>query len=119
MADINTMSNQEVIDFLKTRDHKAGMNAVSAVIENAYKIQGIEFFCPECGSDKRVSNGKTRSGFNRYKCKDCGKNYTALTNTVFEGTDYSWDEMVEAVYDVITKQSVEYLMNNIRQAAES
>lgn len=31
--------------------------------------------CPECQSDRRVKNGNAH-GEQRYKCKDCGCNYT-------------------------------------------
>lgn len=42
------------------------------------------------------------------------KRYTALTNTIFEGTDYTWDEMVNDVHMVINKESVDYIALNLR-----
>ncbi len=33
--------------------------------------------CPECGSDLNVKNGRTYYGKQRYKCKDCGRQYIA------------------------------------------
>ena len=113
--DITRMTNQEIIDFLRTRDRKVSIQSIGTDIENVFKQNGIEFVCPVCGSVNRVKNGKNRSGLVRYKCKDCGTGYTVETNTIFEGTDYSWDEMVNAVYYVITKQSVEYIMMNVKQ----
>ena len=113
MPDIESMSIQEVIDFLKNKDFKASMTANSIFIEKHLKNFGINPFCPVCGSQKGVLNGYNKSGVTQYKC-ECGKRYTALTNTIFEGTDYTWEEMVRAVHMVINKESVDYIAQNLR-----
>ena len=97
MPDIEHMSMQEVIDFLRNKDYKASKTANSIFIEKLFKNFGINPFCPACGSQKGVLNGKNKSGATQYKC-ECGKRYTALTNTIFEGTNYTWDEMVNAAH---------------------
>lgn len=33
-------------------------------------------YCPECGSDDVVKNGKTPAGSRRYLCRECGKSFT-------------------------------------------
>lgn len=40
--------------------------------------------CRHCGSERFVRNGTTAYGVHRYKCKDCGKSFTLLTNTIFD-----------------------------------
>ena len=113
MPDIERMSMQEVIDFLRNKDYKTSKTANSIFIEKHFKNFGINLFCPACGSQKSVLNGFNKSGITQYKC-ECGKRYTALTNTIFEGTDYTWDEMVNAVHMVINKESVDYIALNLR-----
>lgn len=39
--------------------------------------------CPGCHSIKALKNGKDKNGTQRYKCKDCGKNFNILENTLF------------------------------------
>lgn len=58
------------------------------------------------------------SGSQRYKCKDCGRSYTATTNTMFNGTDYSWGEMVAIIKDLFNDTNIEYKMKNLRQREE-
>ena len=113
MPDIERMSMREVIDFLRNNDYKTSNTANSIFIEIHFLDFGIHPFCPVCGSQKSVLNRKNKSGVSQYKCK-CGKRYTALTNTIFEGTDYTWDEMVNDVHMVINKESVDYIALNLR-----
>jgi len=37
-------------------------------------------FCPHCKSNNIIKNGKYK-GKQRFRCKDCGKNFNSLTNT--------------------------------------
>lgn len=39
--------------------------------------------CPSCHSINVLKNGKDKNGTQRYKCKDCGKNFNILENTLF------------------------------------
>lgn len=110
------MSNQQIIEYLRGKDYKASMSAVSLTLEKAYVNNDILLRCPNCENDLRVSNGEYKSVIVQYKCKSCGKKYSALTNTIFEDGDYTWDEMVSAVYCTITKQSIEYMMHNVKSS---
>lgn len=114
MPDIDKMSDSEIVDYLKQRNKKKATNVVAEFIEDKLTQSGIEIKCPKCGSAKRIEYGTTTSGVNKYKCKDCGKFYNALTNTIFEATDYTWDEMVDIVHDVITYQSINYVASTTR-----
>lgn len=58
--------------------------------------------CVHCGSVAFIKNGKDRKGNSRYLCKDCGKSFTALTNTALNGTHKSasvWKEYVKNLLD--------------------
>lgn len=39
--------------------------------------------CPSCGG-RPVKDGRTEAGHQRYRCRDCGRRYSAFTSTVFE-----------------------------------
>ena len=56
MPDIERMSMQEVIDFLRNKDYKASNTANSIFIEKHLLDFGIHPFCPVCGSQKGVLN---------------------------------------------------------------
>ena len=47
--------------------------------------------CPICGSDNAVSFGYSPEGLPRYRCSECGKHYTLLSNTIFHSTNKSFD----------------------------
>ena len=49
MPDIERMSMQEVIDFLRNKDYKTSKTANSIFIEKHFKNFGINLFCPACG----------------------------------------------------------------------
>ena len=42
-----------------------------------------EICCPACGSTSHIGHGKDKNGVQRYKCKDCGKTYNIVTNSLF------------------------------------
>lgn len=46
-----------------------------------FKDRALE--CPACQSTKISKNGKDRNGTQRYKCRDCGKNFNIAQNSLF------------------------------------
>ena len=115
MSDIEKMSKKEILDYLRSIDDKSIKTASTDEIERHLKNALIETRCPKCNSPNKYNNGTDNAGSRRYKCKDCGRGYTAVTNTVFEGTNYTWDEMVDIVFYVITGQTINFICNNIRE----
>lgn len=73
---------------------------------------------PNCNIQNKMKNRMNDSGSQRYKCKDCGRSYTATTNTMFNGTDYSWGEMVAIIKDLFNDTNIEYKTKNLRQREE-
>ena len=67
MSDIERMSMQEVIDFLRNKDYKTSNTANSIFIEKHYIDFSIHPFFPVCGSQKGVLIGKNKSGVSQYK----------------------------------------------------
>lgn len=116
MTDITKMTKQEIIDYLRKQDTQAGKTASTDDVEAHFVDAGIDITCPECGTAKRTKAGKYHSGTQGYRCSNskCNKRYSIAVNTIFEDTDYSWSEMVDIVFYVITKQSIDFMCNNIR-----
>lgn len=47
--------------------------------------------CPVCGSCDYISYGVTPQGKIRFECKDCGRIYNLISNTIFHSTNKSFD----------------------------
>ena len=47
--------------------------------------------CPVCGSHEYISYGETPEGKTRFECKDCGRYYNLISNTIFHSTNKGFD----------------------------
>jgi len=72
--DLTTAQRLELEELLAGRPPGA---AVAAVVEASL---GDERRCPHCGNEKSVGCGKA-NGLRRFRCKQCGKSFNALTGT--------------------------------------
>lgn len=62
--------------------------------------------CPHC-AEKRISKfGQTKNGVKRYICKDCGKTFTPLTGTIFDGHKISISEWMEYCLNIFRYLSI-------------
>lgn len=57
----------------------ASTNDLSQTIKDKYHINHDT--CPLCGSSNFVKNGKSRLGIQKFKCKDCIRNFSETTNS--------------------------------------
>lgn len=58
--------------------------------------------CPVCGSVSIRKHGSTKSGGQRWRCRDCGKTFTAATGTILGATKLKaevWKRYVECFVD--------------------
>lgn len=58
--------------------------------------------CPVCGCTHVVRNGKRKDGTQKYRCMDCGKSFTATTNSVAGGTHKNlktWEKFIDCMMD--------------------
>lgn len=57
----------------------------------AYERKNIK--CTECGSNHIVKNGFSKTGIQTYKCKNCGRRFDDLTDTIFNGTHLTYEQI--------------------------
>ena len=78
------------VDELTAAQRKEVAAVLSDPPEGAASLAAIELGvdderrCPHCGAGGAVSRGKAR-GLRRFRCKDCGKTFGALTGTALSG----------------------------------
>jgi len=66
---------------------------------------GVNQHCPKCGPGKIVKNGK-RNHIQRYKCMDCGTQFTLFTDTIMEKTKWDWNIWVEVMRLTLNNTSI-------------
>ena len=70
-------------------------------------INSIEVnFCPHCNSSNINKKGFTNNKIQRYYCKDCGKKFTPITNTIFDNHKISIAEWIEFLLDIFNYGSL-------------
>ena len=119
--EIEKMNEQQIIEYLRSKSasSKALGVAKSRTVEDFFIEHNITIRCPKCLSPKKVKNGTNDSGITRYKCKDCGKGYSIVTNTIFEGSSYSVDEVINAVHAVLNDDTTVYMSENTKSTTQS
>lgn len=112
---LDTMSTDELLAYVKQREKQspdANTKKIVSIVNSQSIEEKMNYFhipirCPDCEGTSKIKYAKTPKGTIRYKCKDCGKTYTALTKTIFDGTDFTWDEMVLMVQKAINFDDLE------------
>lgn len=100
----------KLLDLLNEKDLEELVNDVySRLVSNRAQPSMSRAFdktaaqaCVNCGSVHFVKNGKDRKGNARYLCRDCGKSFTALTDTTLCGTRkeaVTWKTYVESLLE--------------------
>ena len=67
--------------------------------------------CPFCSSHIVNKNGKRSNGLQRYKCCECGRRFTRLSNTILEKTRWHYEIWVEVVRMILNDFSLDAMMN--------
>lgn len=113
MAEISDFSEDELLAELRNRNAKTAQSFVTETILDKLKENGIEVHCPDCLSIAYKVYNKTPNGTIRYKCLECGKTFSATKNTIFEGTDLSWKEMVELILSLLQNSTYQAIATNL------
>ena len=83
-----------------------------ATFLNTIKVEG----CKYCGSIDIKKFGFTGVGVQRYKCKDCGKTFNVLTNTIFDNHKISIFDWVEYLLNIFGYVSFNSTSRNSKTA---
>ncbi|WP_301898054.1 hypothetical protein [uncultured Holdemanella sp.] len=60
--DINKMTLQEIIEYLKTKNSRLAKIATTIDFQKAFKQNGISIRCPYCDSLNFIKSGKSTNG---------------------------------------------------------
>ena len=98
---IKDLSYSERRELLEMLERSAQSYELTKEIEEArFSAKGI--YCPRCGGiDGVVKFGRTPKG-QRYRCKDCGRTFTAMSLSLFQGTHKAltvWEKYIECMLD--------------------
>ena len=73
-----------------------------------------EKHCPACSSCNFVKNGKSNNKIQTYKCKECGKRFNDLTNTLFANSKLTMPQ-IEKLFQCMNDKSTICEMAEIMQ----
>lgn len=83
------------------------------IAKHASNINEIKFLnnikidrCRKCGSSNIVKNGFYNSKLQKFHCKDCGKNFSPITNTIFDSRKIPISEWLEYIIHLLEFHSV-------------
>ena len=62
--------------------------------------------CRHCGSPEIKKGGFSANGVQMYQCKACGKKFTVLTGTIFDGHKVPISEWIEYLYNLFSYMSL-------------
>lgn len=103
---IDTLSPTDlmkVIDKLQCLGKAETKNSIDTYVANTRFAGG--YVCPICGCINIVRYGKTKSGTQRYLCKECGHSFVASTNSIAYHTKHSmdvWDKYIRCMFLKLT-----------------
>lgn len=103
---------RRLLDQLKTE--QAGNEACELIEARLAKLR----ICPHCKSWHVVRNGQAR-GLQRYKCRECGRTFNALTGTALARLRYrhKWLEQAQALRDGVSITQASSLLEVARSTA--
>lgn len=73
--------------------------------------------CMHCHSINIFSRGRTAAGIRRYQCKDCGKTFTPITNTIFDSRKIPISQWLDFLFDLFGYSSFHLASKGNRNAA--
>ena len=72
--------------------------------------------CPLCGSGRIRGNGCDRHGVSRWRCNSCGKSFTPMTGTIFQGHKLPVADWTEFLIETFAYESVRGMTRSNRRS---
>ena len=97
---IKSLSYSDRKELLEALEHSAQSPALGAELEEQRFSKGI--YCPHCGCTENIQKFGKSNGKQRYRCKNCGKTFSATSESVLSGTWKAlsvWEMYIECMLD--------------------
>ena len=91
-------------------------SALSAEQEVAFFNGYPRAECPRCGSSSIEGNGRDRNGVRRWVCRSCGRSFTPMTGTIFQGHRLPVSDWCEFLLQTFSYESVNGMMRGNRRS---
>lgn len=101
LSPLEVFIKSNYLDTFNTK-HPRLMNTNEAVLLNSFEV----YFCKHCTSSLIVKRGHTKNGIQRYVCKECGRTFNILTNTLFDNHKISVTEWIEFCLNIFRYESI-------------
>lgn len=72
--------------------------------------------CPRCGSPAIVRMGSDSAGVRRWLCRSCGRSFTPMTGTIFEGHKLPVADWTEFLLEVFSYESIKGMTRSNRRS---
>ena len=78
----------------QTRNRLAKKELGAETMEELAASEGRKPYCPRCGTQSAIKDGKAKNGSQRYRCPNCGRRFGLLSTTVLSSAKVSlWQWM--------------------------
>lgn len=97
---INSLSYADKRELLEALERSAQSHSISNELEEQRFAKGI--YCPHCGCVENIQKFGKSNSKQRYRCKDCGKTFSATSESLLSGTQKSlstWERYIECMLD--------------------
>lgn len=92
---------QRLIIDCTERDYQHRHPDLKDIDEAGFVNSKEQTVCRYCGSNAITREGFSSTGIRRYRCKECGRRFTALTNTIFDSHRLPMSEWMGFFLDII------------------
>lgn len=79
----------------------------------------MEIKCPICGTDHYVKAGLIEKEKQRYKCLDCGRRFTELSNTIFHGRKLSGGKLRTLLALILRDATIEDIVELLQVSSKT
>ena len=104
LQQLNKDDLREVLDSFNTGSSSNSYSSLEAILKCE---------CPYCHSINHTRHGKNSIGLTQFKCKDCGKKYNILSQTMMEKTPYDWRVWVTILEQMLKNQSIQRITSHL------
>lgn len=97
---INSLSYSGRRELLETLACSSRRGTIASELEEQHFSRSI--YCPHCGGVENIQKFGKSNFKQRYRCRDCGKTFTATSQSVLSGSQKSvsvWEQYIECMLD--------------------